>query len=83
MSDHIYRVTRKHTTSLQPCGTTWRREVLYCGTNRTAARTAYHGSTPADGCRGYGNSATETIVEVITDGYTLDFEDDAFATENP
>jgi hypothetical protein len=72
----IYRVTVKTTGSVQPKGTFWNREVIYCGTDRDAARVAYHGSTPRDNFHGFGNPARETDCEVITDAGLDDFAAD-------
>jgi hypothetical protein len=75
----IYRVRRRWTNSLQPGGdwnTTWDDEILYCGTDRTAARVAYHTSAPHDYSRGHGNSCRETLMEEIEDTGTDDAADD-------
>lgn len=77
----LYRVTVKETRSVQPSGTFWNREVLYCGYDRDEARQAYHASTPDDFWRGYGSSARETELEVITDAETDDFSDDEVSQE--
>lgn len=63
----IYRVTTKETGSVQPQGggTFWRRDVLYCGTDRTAARVAYHESEPRDYGGTYGNPARVTEFEAL------------------
>ena len=63
----IYRVTVRTTNSVQPISTFWTREVLYCGTDRTEARIAYHASEPEDFGYGYGNPARETLLEILTD----------------
>lgn len=77
MTDRIYRVTVRTTSSWQPgSGTLWQWSVLYCGTDREEARVAYHTSTPADYWRGRGNSAQETVCEVIEDSDSDDFADD-------
>lgn len=67
MSDTIYRVTVRTTGSLQPSETYWQEECIYCGTDRTEARTAYHRSAVEDRGGSYGNSARETIAEMIDD----------------
>lgn len=61
----IYRVTIRTTGSLQPGsgGTSWQREVIYCGTDLTDARVAYLGSTPADYGSSYGNKCRTTEIE--------------------
>jgi hypothetical protein len=85
MSDtaRIYRVVAESTASLQPgddSATSWRREVLYIGTDRDAARVAYHGSSPRDDWRGYGNAARRTVVEIIDDAGEDDFGADPIGT---
>lgn len=73
----IYRVMRKHTSSLQPDCTFWHREVLYCGPDRDAARMSYHEIKPTDTVYvNYGSPCTETYVEVIPDAGADDFDDD-------
>lgn len=72
----IYRVVARRTGSVQPTGTFWDREVLYCGDDRQEARRVYHESEPEDFGGGYGNQARETISEVISDADSDDFADD-------
>lgn len=59
----IYRVYTRKTGSLQPCGTFWRRTVLYCGTDLEDARIEYLRNEAEDYGGGYGNTARETIIE--------------------
>jgi hypothetical protein len=76
-SDTIYRVKVKTTQSLQPDrSTSWQTKVLYCGTDRTAARIEFHRSNDLDYSGGYGNPRCRTIFEVIEDGATDDAADD-------
>lgn len=63
----LYRVIEKTTTSLQPSGTFWNRNVLYCGYDREEARRVYHEQEPADIYRGYGSTCRETIAQAIED----------------
>ena len=78
----IYRVIARITGSLQPRGleTYWEQNILYCGTDRTEARVAYHRSSPHDYFRGYGNNARKTIMEIIEDTGTDDATDDCVMT---
>ncbi len=76
MTSPLYRIIRRSTGSLQPDGTTWSVEVLYCGYDRHSARQAYHASEPEDFGGGYGNGKRETIGETVTDAETGDFADD-------
>lgn len=80
MNKMIYRVRTRITSSLQPgCGAThWNTDnVLYVGTDRDAARLAYHASAPKDYGSAYGNRSRETVMEVIEDAGTQDAADDA------
>ena len=61
-TEKIYRVVVRRAGSLQPSGTFWRREVLYCGTDLAEARTAYLRSEPEDGGGSYGNPCRETFI---------------------
>ena len=63
---NLYRVSIERTTSVQPCGTFWNTEVIYCGPNKDEARIAYHTHTPNDYWQGYGNGAQETKIELIS-----------------
>jgi hypothetical protein len=59
----IYRVTVKTTGSLQPSGTFWQSEVVYCGVSLANARIAYLTHRPTDYWYGYGNRVKETVIE--------------------
>lgn len=61
MKRKLYRVMVKTTGSLQPCGTHWESQVLYCGYDREEAIRVYHASTPTDRWMGYGSQARKTI----------------------
>ena len=78
-SEKLYRVMVRKTGSMQPCETFWRRETLYCGTDRTEARRVYHESAPSDFGGSFGNACRETVCEVITDGEADDFAGDNLA----
>lgn len=62
----LYRVLVKSTTSLQPCETYWKKEVLYCGYDKLEAVRIYHNSTPNDYSGSYGNPARRTMNQVKT-----------------
>ena len=72
----LYRITARTTGSLQPGGSFWQTEVLYCGYDRDEARRVFHESEPSDDNRSFGNPARETHAEIIKDGETDDFDDD-------
>ena len=76
----LYRITVRATSSLQPGGSHWTTDVLYCGYDREEARQAFHTSEPADDNRSFGNPARETHAEIIKDGETADFDDDELET---
>lgn len=61
----IYRVIVRTTSSLQPVGTFWQEEVLYCGTDKEDALVALYGSEPEDFGAGYGNHSRRTEMETI------------------
>jgi len=56
----LYRVSVRTTGSMQPSGTYWQTEVLYCGYDVDEARRVFHESRPLDYSCGYGNRARET-----------------------
>lgn len=72
----LYRITEKRTGSLQPSGTFWHREVLYCGYDRDEARQVFHENKPREYWHGYGNKVMEIEAETIEDAQTADFDDD-------
>lgn len=61
----IYRVTVKTTGSLQPSGTFWNREVVYCGDSLKEARTVYLKEEATDYGGSYGNRSRETIIQAF------------------
>jgi len=69
----LYRVRVKSTHSLQPSGSFWHNEVLYCGNSVEMARETYHANEPADFYQGPGNPCRETIFEKME---TTDLKDD-------
>lgn len=62
-SDSIYRVIVRTTGSVQPSGTFWKREPVYCGPSLRDARVAYLREEVNDRGGSYGNPARETIIE--------------------
>ena len=67
----LYRVIVRTTNSLQPSGTSWCNDVLYCGYDRNDALVAYHASTVKDYGGHHGNRCRETIAQSksIDDSY--------------
>lgn len=59
----IYRVTVKTTGSLQPSGTFWDKEPVYCGDDKAEARTHYLRERTKDYGGSYGNRSRDTIIE--------------------
>jgi hypothetical protein len=78
--NNLYRVLVKTTHSLQPSGTTWSNEVLYCGESSTEARVVYHKSRPLDYWRGYGNQARDTKMQVLDEDDIEDGDPGEFIT---
>lgn len=64
MSEHIYRVVVRTTSSLQPGrDTCWQQSVAYCGPSLRDARIAYLREMANDYCGSYGNRARDTLIE--------------------
>lgn len=59
----IYRVMVKKTNSEHPSYTFWNMTVLYCGTSLEDARIEFLKSKANDQRYGYGNRASETVIE--------------------
>ena len=78
----LHRITLKSTSSLQPGGSYWTEDVLYCGYDREEARRVYHENEHREGGAGnYGNGCTRLVHHAIEDAGTEDFSDDAVAIE--
>lgn len=67
----IFRVIERTTNLYRNEFTYWNNKVLYCGINKTQARVNYLASKPNDFCNGFGETASETIVEEF-EGYSKD-----------
>lgn len=59
----IYRVIEKTTSLYRNQFTYWDNKVLYCGINNTQARVTYLSSKPNDYNNGFGETASETVIE--------------------
>ena len=59
----IYRVIEQTTDLYRNQFTYWKKKVLYCGINKTQARVTYLSSKPNDFCNGFGETASETVIE--------------------
>lgn len=59
----IYRVIERTTNLYRNQFTYWDNKVLYCGINNTQARVTYLSSKPYDYNNGFGENASETIIE--------------------
>lgn len=67
----IFRVIERTTNLYRNEFTYWNNKVLYCGINKTQARVNYLASKPNDFCNGFGETASETIIEEF-EGYSKD-----------
>lgn len=61
MRTRLYRVLVRSTISLQPNGTTWQKNVLYCGYDRLEALRVFFESQPRDVWSSFGGPARETL----------------------
>jgi len=59
----IYRVIERTTNLYRNQFTYWDNKVLYCGINNTQARVNYLSSKPNDYNNGFGETASETVIE--------------------
>ena len=59
----IYRVIERTTNLYRNQFTYWDNKVLYCGINNTQARVTYLSSKPNDYNNGFGEAASETVIE--------------------
>ena len=67
----IYRVIERKTNLYRNQFTFWDNKVLYCGINNTQARVTYLSSKPYDYNNGFGETASETVIEEF-EGYSKD-----------
>lgn len=71
----LYRVKIRKTGSVQPSGTFWTDETVYCDYDIDEARRIYHKNEPQDfGGGNFGSPARETVFEKL-DTETLDDDD--------
>jgi hypothetical protein len=59
----IYRVIERTTNLYRNQFTYWDNKVLYCGINNTQARVTYLSSKPNDYNNGFGETASQTVIE--------------------
>ena len=59
----IYRVIERTTNLYRNQFTYWDNKVLYCGISNTQARVTYLSSKPNDYNNGFGETASETVIE--------------------
>lgn len=67
----IYRVIERTTDLYRNQFTYWSKKVLYCGLSKTQARVTYLSSKPNDYNNGFGEIASETVIEEF-DSYSND-----------
>jgi hypothetical protein len=67
----IYRVIERTTDLYRNQFTYWKKKVLYCGLSKTQARVTYLSSKPNDYNNGFGEIASETVIEEF-DSYSND-----------
>lgn len=67
----IYRVIEQTTDLYRNQFTYWKKKVLYCGLSKTQARVNYLSSKPNDYNNGFGEIASETVIEEF-DSYSND-----------
>lgn len=68
-TNKLYRVVVKTTNRVQPNGTYWDKECIYCGGDLREAKRIYYREEVLDfgGC-GHGGPARETVFQVIEPG---------------
>jgi len=79
----IYRVIERKTNLYRNQFTYWDKKVLYCGINKTLARVLYLSSKPYDHNNGFGETASETVIEEF-ESYSEDLrsEEVVFSEKN-
>ena len=79
----IYRVIERTTNLYRNQFTYWDNKVLYCGINNTQARVTYLSSKPYDYNNGFGETASETVIEEF-ESYSKDVrsEEVVFSEKN-
>lgn len=72
----IYRVIERTTNLYRNQFTYWDNKVLYCGINNTQARVTYLSSKPNDYNNGFGETASETVIEEF-ESYSKDVKSES------
>ena len=72
----IYRVIERTTNLYRNQFTYWDNKVLYCGINNTQARVTYLSSKPYDYNNGFGETASETVIEEF-ESYSKDVKSES------
>ena len=72
----IYRVIERTTNLYRNQFTYWDHKVLYCGINNTQARVTYLSSKPNDYNNGFGETASETVIEEF-ESYSKDVKSES------
>ena len=72
----IYRVIEQTTDLYRNQFTYWKKKVLYCGINNTQARVTYLSSKPYDYNNGFGETASETVIEEF-ESYSKDVKSES------
>jgi len=74
----IYRVIERTTNLYRNQFTYWDNKVLYCGINNTQARVNYLSSKPNDYNNGFGETASETVIEEF-ESYSKDVRSESLS----
>ena len=77
----IYRVIERTTNLYRNQFTYWDHKVLYCGINNTQARVTYLSSKPNDYNNGFGETASETVIEEF-ESYSKDVKSEEVISSN-
>jgi hypothetical protein len=77
----IYRVIERTTNLYRNQFTYWDNKVLYCGINNTQARVTYLSSKPYDYNNGFGETASETVIEEF-ESYSKDVRSEEVISSN-
>jgi hypothetical protein len=77
----IYRVIEQTTDLYRNQFTYWKKKVLYCGINKTQARVTYLSSKPNDYNNGFGETASETVIEEF-ESYSKDVKSEEVISSN-
>ena len=77
----IYRVIERTTNLYRNQFTYWDNKVLYCGINNTQARVTYLSSKPYDYNNGFGETASETVIEEF-ESYSKDVKSEEVISSN-